>query len=91
MKSDCRASIGTVAGGGRKEKPLLKAGKNYFAKRRAKNRAWPIVRKVAMNAVAHPYGGKRGSRKGVPNIAPKNAPPGRNVGKHHPRRTGRKR
>ena len=91
FKADCRASIGVVAGSGRKEKPLLKAGKNYYALRRARKRMWPVVRKVAMNSVAHPFGGKHTHKKGRPNIAPKNAPPGRNVGKIRPRRTGRQR
>ena len=30
FSSKCRASIGVVAGGGRHEKPLLKAGTNYY-------------------------------------------------------------
>ncbi len=88
---ECRASVGVVAGGGRMEKPLLKAGKNYFAMKKAKKKMWPVVAKVAMQAVAHPYGSGRSSRKGRPNIAPKNAPPGRKVGKIRPRRTGKKR
>ena len=83
----CRATIGIVAGGGRLEKPFLTAGKKYFAMK-AKNKLWPIVSGISMNVVDHPFGGKR-KKKGKPTIAPKNAPPGRNVGKLHPRRTGR--
>lgn len=85
---ECRATIGSVAGSGRTEKPLLKAG-TAFHKYHARNRWWPVVSGTAMNAVDHPYGGKRGSRKGKPTIAPKNAPPGRKVGKIRPRQTGK--
>ncbi len=84
---ECRATIGIVAGSGRTEKPFLKAGTRYFAMK-AKNKLWPKMRGVAMNAVSHPYGGKR-KKKGKPTIAPRNAPPGRKVGKISPRRTGR--
>ncbi len=87
---ECRATIGNVAGSGRTEKPLLKAGA-AFHKHHTRNRRWPIVSGLAMNAVDHPYGGKRGSRKGKPTIAPKNAPPGRKVGKFRPKETGRAR
>ncbi len=85
----CRAMIGVVAGGGRLEKPLVKAGKAYHIKK-SKNKLYPRVRGVAMNAVDHPHGGTRSSHKGRPTIAPKNAPPGRKVGKLHPRRTGKR-
>jgi large subunit ribosomal protein L2 len=87
---DCRASLGTVAGGGRPEKPFVKAG-NMFYQMKSKNRYWPRVVGAAMNAVSHPFGGKRTSRKGRPTIAPKNAPPGRMVGMIRPRKTGRAR
>ncbi|MCD6589811.1 50S ribosomal protein L2 [Candidatus Woesearchaeota archaeon] len=85
----CRAVIGIVAGGGRPEKPLVKAGKAYHIMR-AKHKRYPIVKGVAMNAVDHPHGGSRSSHKGRPTIAPHNAPPGRKVGKIRPRRTGKR-
>ncbi len=85
----CRATVGVCAGGGRLEKPLLRAGTAFF-KYKAKNKLWPRSAGVKMNAVDHPYGCKRSSRKGRPNVAPKNAPPGRNVGKIRARQTGRK-
>ena len=47
---------GIVAGGGRIDKPLLKAGRAYH-KYKAKRNCWPIVRGVAMNPVEHPHGG----------------------------------
>ena len=43
--------IGQVAGGGRTEKPMLKAG-NAYHKYRVKRNCWPKVRGVAMNPVA---------------------------------------
>ena len=49
----CRATIGLVAGGGRIEKPLLKAGNAYY-KYKSKRNCWPVVRGVAMNPVEHP-------------------------------------
>jgi large subunit ribosomal protein L2 len=86
----CRAQMGVVAGGGRLEKPFVKAG-NKFKQMKSKNRYWPLVTGAAMNALSHPFGGKRTSRKGRPTIAPKNAPPGRMVGMIRPRKTGRAR
>ena len=86
---DCRACIGRVAGSGRKEKPFYKAGKKYHAMK-ARNKFYPKVTAQSMNAVDHPFGGSRSSRKGRPTIAPRFAPPGRKVGMLSPRRTGRK-
>lgn len=88
FNDNCLAMIGTVAGGGRKDKPFLKAG-NKFKAMKSKNKYWPIVSAASMNAVDHPLGGARSSRKGRPTIAPKNAPPGRKVGMIRPRNTGR--
>src|SRR3989338_4057107 len=85
---DCRALIGTISGGGRTEKPFLKAGKKHF-KMKAKNKFFPIVSGISMNAVAHPFGGKGSHTKGRPTQASRNAPPGRKVGSIAPRRTGR--
>lgn len=86
---DCRAIIGVVAGSGRREKPFLKAGTKYYAKK-AKNKLWPSVSGTSMNAVAHPFGGSSSSTKGRPTQAPRSAPPGRKVGKIAPSRTGKK-
>ncbi len=85
----CRACIGIIAGGGRKEKPMLKAGRTFFMKR-TKNKHWPIPRGSAMNAVDHPFGNKRTSRKAKQRAVNKFAPPGRKVGKLWPRRTGKR-
>ncbi len=43
LKADCRATIGIVAGGGRIDKPLLKAGR-AFHKYRVKRNCWPKTR-----------------------------------------------
>ncbi|MBS3122737.1 50S ribosomal protein L2 [Candidatus Woesearchaeota archaeon] len=86
---NCRATIGIVAGSGRTEKPFLKAGTMFF-KMKAKNHLYPRTASCAMNAVDHPFGNKRSSRKSKARVAPKNAPPGRKVGMIRARRTGRK-
>lgn len=85
----CRATIGIIAGGGRLEKPLLKAGNNYH-KFEARNKLYPHVCGLSMNAVDHPFGGSRSSKKGKSMIAPRNAPPGRKVGLLRPSRSGRR-
>ncbi|MGV8162955.1 MAG: 50S ribosomal protein L2 [Candidatus Nanoarchaeia archaeon] len=86
---ECKAMIGIVAGGGRVDKPMLKAGKKHHIMK-SRNKYYPIVSGSAMNAVAHPFGNKRSSRKSKARPAPKNAPPGRKVGMIRPRRSGRK-
>jgi len=86
---NCRACIGTVAGSGRKEKPMLKAGKKHYAKK-AKNKLYPIVSGNAQNAVDHPFGNSRSQRKSKARPTSRNAPPGRKVGMISARRSGRK-
>ncbi|MBI2665597.1 50S ribosomal protein L2 [Candidatus Woesearchaeota archaeon] len=86
---DCRAAIGALSGGGRLEKPFLKAGAKY-KRMRARNKLYPHVCGISMNAVDHPFGGKCSHIKGRPTQSPRSAPPGRKVGKIAPRRTGRK-
>jgi large subunit ribosomal protein L2 len=88
--SNCRASIGVLAGSGRCDKPFLKAG-TRFKKMRAKNKLYPKVCGISMNAVDHPFGGKCSHIKGRPTQSSRHAPPGRKVGKIAPRRTGKKR
>lgn len=85
----CRASIGIVAGGGRTDKPFLKAGVRHF-KKRARNKRYPMISGSAQNAVDHPFGNKRTSRKSKAKPVSRNAPPGRKVGMIAARRTGRK-
>ncbi len=85
---DCRAMIGNAAGGGRKEKPFVKAGKRYHAMK-AISKKYPKVRGVAMNVVDHPHGGKEHHPPGPTTVA-RNTPPGRKVGHIAARRTGRR-
>ncbi len=85
----CRATIGVISALGRLEKPMLKAGKHHHAMK-ARNKLYPKTSGVAMNAVDHPFGSGRGRHVGKPKTAPRNAPPGRNVGLIGARRTGRR-
>jgi large subunit ribosomal protein L2 len=89
IPNDARATIGVIAGGGRLEKPLLKAGAAYY-KWSAKPHVWPRVRGVAMNAVNHPHGGGSHQSPSFPTTVSRNAPPGRKVGHIAARSTGRK-
>ena len=88
LDPNCRATIGVVAGGGRTEKPMVKAGNKYH-KMRARGTKWPRVRGVAMNAVDHPFGGGGRQHPGRPKSVSRDAPPGRKVGDISSRRTGR--
>ncbi len=87
LNPKCRGTVGVVAGGGRKEKPFLKAGKKY-KHRKASNKLYPRVRGVAMNAVDHPHGGGGHQHLGRPSSVGRNTPPGRKVGHIAARRTG---
>ncbi|KAK9666544.1 hypothetical protein RND81_14G192500 [Saponaria officinalis] len=88
VPSGCRAMIGQIAGGGRTEKPLLKAG-NAYHKFRVKRNSWPKVRGVAMNPVEHPHGGGNHQHIGHASTVRRDAPPGQKVGLIAARRTGR--
>lgn len=88
ISSAVRACVGIVAGGGRIEKPVLKAGNNYH-KYKAKRNEWPKVRGVAMNPVDHPHGGGNHQHMGMPGTRSRWAPPGQKVGQIAARRTGR--
>jgi large subunit ribosomal protein L2 len=85
---NCRAIIGIIAGAGRLEKPVLKAGKQFHIKK-AKSKLWPRTSAVKMNSIDHPFGSGRGKNP-KSKIAKRNAPPGRKVGLIRPKRTGRK-
>lgn len=86
---DCRATIGTIAGAGRKDKPFVKAGKKMMAMR-AKNKLYPRTSGVAMNAVDHPFGSGRGRQHTKVIVASRFAPPGKKVGKIRSKRTGKR-
>ncbi|MEZ3115160.1 50S ribosomal protein L2 [Halobaculum sp. MBLA0147] len=87
LNPDCRATIGVVAGGGRTEKPFVKAG-NKHHKMKARGTKYPRVRGVAMNAIDHPFGGGGRQHPGKPKSISRDAPPGRKVGDIASKRTG---
>ena len=84
----CRATLGTIAGAGRKDKPILKAGKKFYIKK-TKSKLWPRTSAVKVNAVDHPFGSGRGKNP-KSKIAKRNSPPGRKVGLLSPKRTGKR-
>jgi len=90
VPSDARAMVGVVGGGGRVDKPVLKAGRAHH-KFKAKRNRWPIVRGVAMNPVEHPHGGGNHQHIGHPSTVARDSPPGKKVGLIAARRTGRHR
>jgi large subunit ribosomal protein L2 len=90
INGDCRATIGSVSGAGRTERPFLRAGARFWAMK-SKNKMYPRVRGIAMAVVHHPFGGGRHQHPGKSTSTSKNAPPGRKVGHLGPRKTGRKR
>ncbi len=86
LDSRCRATIGVPAGGGRDEKPWMKAGQKVHAMQ-AKNRLFPRSAGVAMTATDHPYGG-RSKRPRPSKTVSRDAPPGAKVGSIAARRVG---
>ena len=90
MNPRCRAMIGTIAGGGKSEKPFLKAG-NKAKYMQSRGRLYPVVRGIAQAAVYHPHGGGRHQHIGHPSSVGRNTPPGAKVGNIAPRKTGRAR
>jgi len=87
MNPNCRATIGIPAGSGLHDKPLLKAGKAFYAKR-ARNKLWPKTSAVAMNAVDHPFGGQ--TKPGTSKSRSRHLPPGAKVGSIASKRTGKR-
>lgn len=88
FEKDARATVGVAAGGGRVDKPWVKAGnRSYYM--RARNKHYPRNSPIKRNSVDHPFGSGRGKNTGKSGIAPRWAPPGRKVGLIRPRKTGR--
>jgi large subunit ribosomal protein L2 len=85
----CRATVGIVAGGGRSEKPFVKAGKK-FHKIKSQAQKWPRVKGVCMNVIDHPFGGGGHQHCGRPKTVARGTSPGRKVGHIAAKRTGRK-
>merc|ERR1739848_719990 len=75
-------------GGGRIDKPILKAGRAYH-KYKVKRNCWPKVRGVAMNPVEHPHGGGNHQHIGKASTVGRGKSPGKKVGLIAARRTGR--
>jgi len=76
----CRAEVGAVAGGGRHERPVIKAGKKVLSVR-SLARAPFKVRGVAMNPVNHPFGGGAHQHVGRPSTVKSGTWPGAKVGR----------
>jgi large subunit ribosomal protein L2 len=76
----CRAQVGAVGGGGRGERPIIKAGKKVWATRSLARAAFK-VRGVAMNPVNHPFGGGAHQHVGRPSTVSSGTWPGAKVGR----------
>lgn len=87
VPSTARGMIGVVAGGGRIDKPLLKAGRAHH-KFKVKRNCWPRTRGVAMNPVDHPHGGGNHQHIGKASTMARSSVPGQKVGLIAARRTG---
>ncbi|KIV91123.1 60S ribosomal protein L2-A [Exophiala mesophila] len=85
--SSARGMVGIVAGGGRTDKPILKASraKHKFA---VKRNSWPKTRGVAMNPVDHPHGGGNHQHIGKASTISRYAAQGQKAGLIAARRTG---
>ena len=76
-----------IAGGGRNEKPIMKAGTLYFKYKRMRKR-FPRVIGTRMNPVDHPHGGGNHKHLGKPGTINRYASAGQKVGLIAARRTG---
>jgi large subunit ribosomal protein L2 len=88
LDENCRATVGVIAGDGRKKKPFVKAGRKYY-KMKARSKLYPRISAVSVNAIDHPFGSGRGKNVGN-KTAKRNSSPGQKVGHLRPKRTGRK-
>ena len=71
--------IGTLAGGGVEDRPLMRAGVKMM-RFKSKGHKYPIVRGVAQAAYVHPHGGGRHQHVGQSSTVSRDAPPGAKVG-----------
>lgn len=85
----CRATVGFLSGGGRREKPFAKAGKKYWALRPTAI-IFPRVKGVSMNPIDHPHGGGGHPHVGRPSTVGRGAWPGQKVGRLSPQRKKKK-
>ncbi|KON31169.1 50S ribosomal protein L2 [miscellaneous Crenarchaeota group-15 archaeon DG-45] len=89
LPRDCRATVGIVAGGGRKEKPFMKAGESYL-QAKAKGQVFPKTKGISMAAASHPHGGGRHRHPGSSTTVSRSAPPGSKVGLIAARSSGKR-
>lgn len=83
VPSAARGMIGIVAGGGRTDKPLLKASRAMH-KYKVKRNSWPRTRGVAMNPVDHPHGGGNHQHIGKASTISRYASQGQKAGRKYP-------
>ncbi len=88
FNKECRAIIGVIAGHGRLDKPVIKAGKQHHIKK-SKSKLYPRTGALKVNAIDHPFGSGRGKNP-KSKIAKRNSAPGQKVGLLRPRRTGKR-
>jgi large subunit ribosomal protein L8e len=79
VANKCRAMVGIIAGGGRIDKPMLKAGTAFHKYKNGKRNEWPTVRGVCMNPVEHPFGGGNHQHIGKPSTVRRDKAHGRKV------------
>ncbi len=90
INDNCRATIGVVSGGGRTDKPFLKAGAKVKWMK-SKGHLYPVTKGVSMIAASHPHGGGRHRASSLkPTSVSRTSPPGQKVGLIAPRQSGRK-
>lgn len=89
LLNSCRATVGIIAGGGRIERPVLKAGTAYYRAKAIGHKNWPTVRAVARNPVEHPFGGGNHQHIGRSSTVARTKSHGRKVGLVAARRTGK--
>jgi large subunit ribosomal protein L2 len=89
IDSRAYATVGRVAAGGRKDKPMIHAGQRWHQKK-ARNKMYPRVGGTSMNPMDHPHGGGKHPHVGRPTTVARNTPPGRKAGHIAARRTGKR-
>ena len=89
ISNNARATIGIISGGGRKERPFMKAGEKHHQKK-AKGHKYPTAHGVKMPAAMHPHGGGRHRRPGKSTTVSRHAPPGAKVGLIAARNSGKR-
>ncbi|MFP4116616.1 MAG: 50S ribosomal protein L2 [Candidatus Aenigmatarchaeota archaeon] len=87
LNPECKATVGVVAGSGRKEKPFVKAGSKHKAMK-ARGKKYPTVSAVSMNPVDHPFGGS--TKPGKPKTTKSTAPPGQKAGSFGAKSSGKR-